>query len=422
MRIPRLDISEWVTHFVHQRNPQNDPDCIFGEGEHVSFPYVFDDEKNERFAAWYDSDADYPIEEDGTALQVLWKIIDDGHIRSTWAFRSGRPTIYGPRAVVCFTEMPLYALLDYAKKRADPSSVTAYGISIMKRDAFAVGARPVIYGLTGPYQEVREDPNQPKDAVKGWPRFLAPACGIADHEQYRFVSFNLGSGKYSDWTHEREWRWCDSQDRFSCPGFPLYLNEAPDLPAVLIFVPTKREAKTVLDRLKAQYDKRVEPSGDSLNLNNLLNTNVVALEELPTKGDLRIETIPAQRLALIKLPVPSKDFVKNLKRVLDTLPQAAQRGADAAFVAARKDKAGHVLDACGFASLMISEPQSELTAALLQLDAIEPVGQCGYRFRGIRYHPKDQGLCLEEGAMEAAKEEFKKSFPKAVVWISTRLD
>jgi hypothetical protein len=71
---------------------------------------------------------------------------------------------------------------------------------------------------------------------------------------------------------------------------------------------------------------------------------------------------------------------------------------------------------------MISEPQSELTAALLHLGAIQPLGRFGYMFTGLKYGVKDQGLSLEEGAMEATKEEFRRSFPKAKLWIHTRLD
>ncbi|MGH7307083.1 MAG: hypothetical protein ACREK6_00140 [Candidatus Rokuibacteriota bacterium] len=415
-------MSEWITHFVHHRNPDNDPDWIFGQGESVRFPYVFDDEKNDRFSWWYHSDDNYPIEPDGRAIQVLRKIIDDGHIRSTWAFRNGKPTVYGPRAAVCFTEMPLYALMEYAKRRADASSVTAYGIALLKRDAFAFGARPVIYGLTGRHEEVRDHRSQPEDAVRGWPRILTPDRGLAEHEQYRYVSFNLGPGRYSDWTHEREWRWCDSEDRYACPGLPLYLHVAPDLSNVLIFVPTTQEARTILDRLKAQYDSGCEPSGDELHLTNLLNTRVIALEECPEEGVLRIENIPMHSLTPIQIPEPSDDLIAKVKRVLRDIEQAAQAGADAAYDAALKDKEGHVLDACGFASLMISEPQSELTAALLKLGAIEPLGRLGYMFTGLTYQVKSQGLCLEEAAMEAARTEFRKTFPKARLWIHTRLD
>ena len=158
-------------------------------------------------------------------MQVLLKIIDDGHIRSSWSFRRDRPTIYGPRAAVCFTEMPLYALIDYVKQRADKYNVQPYGISIMKQDAFRVGVRPVIYGLTGDHLEKPKNPNAPASAIRDWPRFLKPGCGIAEHEQYRYVSFNIGENGYSDWTHEREWRWCDFEDKYSCPGLPLYLKK-----------------------------------------------------------------------------------------------------------------------------------------------------------------------------------------------------
>lgn len=36
----RFDMSNWVTHFVHDRNPDNDPSMLFGEGEPVHLPYI----------------------------------------------------------------------------------------------------------------------------------------------------------------------------------------------------------------------------------------------------------------------------------------------------------------------------------------------------------------------------------------------
>ncbi len=418
MTTSRSDMSEWLIHFVHDRNPENDPDWIFGEGESTRFPYVYDDEKNSRFQFWYDSDENYPIEPDAYAIQVIRKIIDDGHIRSTWAFRDGRPTVYGRRAAVCFTEMPLYALVDYAKRRADAANVSAYGTALLKRDAFLIGARPVIYGLTGPHCEIGDDSNQPEDPVKGWPRISAPSCGIAESEQYRYVSFNRGPGRYSDWTHEREWRWCDARDRYPCPGLPLYLGAAPNFSMIVVFVQTSDEAKHVLHSLKAQYDTRYEPSGDELNRDNLLNTRVIALDELPQNRPLRLEDIPMRHLAEMKLPEPSEQLVRKLEPILRDAEAAAQVRANAAYQAAPKNKQGEVLDACGFAWLMISEPQSEITAALLKLHAIRPLGHLGYMFRAFKYTTKSQGLCLDE----AAKEELQKHFPKATLWVHTRLD
>lgn len=415
----RLDMSRFITHFIHDRNPENDPDWIYGEGEPVRLPYIYDYEKNTRFEDWYYRDEEYQIEPDGTALQVLLKIIDDGHIRSTWSFRGGRPTIYGPRAAVCFTEMPLYALIDYVKRR--PTYVQPYGISIRKLDAFRAGIRPVIYGLTGDHQEEIKYRDASADAIKKWPRFLKPSCGIAEQEQYRYVSFNLEDKGYSNWTHEREWRWCDSEDKYSCPGLPLYLDESPNFSIVLIFVPTSEEAQWVLDRLKAHYDTGWDNFGQQLHRQNMLNTRVIALEQVLTKNSLRLEDISMQYLNVMQHPKASPELIEKVKQVLQEAHAAAESAAVSCYNMATKNDAGHILDVCGFASLMIEEPQSELTSALLQLDAIKPLGSMGYMFKGMNYKV-EQALCIEEAAMNAAKEVFEKHFPKALFWVYSRWD
>lgn len=79
---------------------------------------------------------------------VLKRIISDGYIRSGWSFRGGKLTIYGKHSAVCFTEMPLYALINYGKTREDSNLVSSYGIALPKRELFALGGRQVIYGLS----------------------------------------------------------------------------------------------------------------------------------------------------------------------------------------------------------------------------------------------------------------------------------
>lgn len=412
----RPDMSSWVTHFIHDRNPENDPDFIYGEGEPIRLPYIYDYDKNSRFEDWYCQDEEYFIEPDAEAIQVLLKIIDDGHLRSTWAFRNNRATIYGPRSAVCFTEMPLYALLEYAEQRADKGNVQPYGISFLKQDAFRIGTRPVIYGITGRHKEMPRNSCGGKNKIKGWPRFLEASCGIAQHEQYRYVSFNLGEDGYSDWTHEREWRWSDYKDGYSCPGLPLYLEESPNFYNIIIFVPNSEEAQRVLDRLKAHYDTA------RMHTQNLLNTCVIALDQLPHKPHLRLEDIPMQYLNVMQHPNPDRKLIEKLKPILKEVNDAAGRAAAYCFKTWRKNNEGRILDVCGFASLMISEPQSELTAALIHLDAIEPLGRIGYQFKDISYKRSDQGLCIEEAAMEAAKNVFIKHFPEAQVWVYTRWD
>ena len=138
----RLDLSDWVIHFVHDRNPENDPTeyCDEEGNSAPPYPYTFDDNpKSEEnlwmpYENWVYYDSEYPIESDASAFQVLQKILDDAHIRSGWSIRKDRPTIFGFWSAVCFTEMPLYALLHYAKNRKDLESVNTYGICFKNKN------------------------------------------------------------------------------------------------------------------------------------------------------------------------------------------------------------------------------------------------------------------------------------------------
>ena len=215
MNMLRQDLSKWALHFIHDANLENEPeDQTIQFDLYGGYPYHEDQELNDRFDLWRASDDHYLIDPDADALQVLLKIITDGHIRATWAFRGNRPTIYGPRAAACFTEMPLYALLEYAKQRKN-DSVSDYAVGILKEELFAAGGRPVIYGLSG--RHVEQGRVSPLN--KGWPRKLASSCGIGESEQYRYVAMSSDPERPIDWSHEREWRWVDHDDRCSCPGF-----------------------------------------------------------------------------------------------------------------------------------------------------------------------------------------------------------
>ena len=132
----RRDLSDWALHFIHDYNPDAEPtDQTINFDHYNSFPYHQDKEQNDRFDSWRISDDYYSIDSDTDALQVLLKIITDGHIRASWAFRNNRPTVYGPRAAVCFTEMPLYALVEYARQRTK-DSVRPYAIGIPKNELY----------------------------------------------------------------------------------------------------------------------------------------------------------------------------------------------------------------------------------------------------------------------------------------------
>ncbi|MDR3463683.1 MAG: hypothetical protein P4L76_15345 [Beijerinckiaceae bacterium] len=220
----RTDLSAWVMHFVHDRNPNNDPANLFNEGEITPlFPFHEDPSKNQRFELWEMVERASTLAPDDCAFCVLMKILEDGHTRAGWSFRSNRPTIYGPRAACCFTEMPLYALVDYARRRKR-DAVGAYAIGLLRSEFFTAGGRPAIYGLSGPHRE-----QQSIGSAFHWPRKLDAACGLGENEQYRYVAMNLSAGRQIDWGHEREWRWADVQDECDCPGLPMNLINSPKL-------------------------------------------------------------------------------------------------------------------------------------------------------------------------------------------------
>ncbi len=115
----RIDLSTWVMHFVHRRKPENDPTYNVNEGESSPlFPFHEDRDKHARFELWDMVDEHSTLAPDDYPFCVLDKIIEDGHIRAGWSFRDSKPTIYGPRAAVCFTEMPLYGLIGYSHQRS----------------------------------------------------------------------------------------------------------------------------------------------------------------------------------------------------------------------------------------------------------------------------------------------------------------
>ena len=98
----RVDMTDWVLHFVHETNLENEPtDDVIPFERYDGMAYHEDPDVNNRFSDW-----DYMDEYQGwgsgaSAFGVLRKIISDGHIRSTWAFRKDdrRYTDLGPLSV-----------------------------------------------------------------------------------------------------------------------------------------------------------------------------------------------------------------------------------------------------------------------------------------------------------------------------------
>jgi hypothetical protein len=426
----RKDMTDWVMHFVHDSNPENDPAYNMNQGEEGPFfPFHEHRASRSRFEQWEWADNDYCLEPDASAFSVLLKILSDGHIRSGWSFRNDRPTIYGPRSACCFTEMPLYGLIQYAKQRSK-DYVGSYAIGLLKREFFAAGGRPVIYGLSGPHKEISKP--LPYSPHYLWPRKLDPNCGIMEQEQYRYVAMNLGSERPIDWSHEREWRWADHGDACSCPGLPVWLKDEPvTFSQIMIVVPSDREALRVLDLLKELHDAGSHNLGHEYRMDALLATRIVSLEQLaaiaPTVdlANLRLEDLPSSSLKTFEQPKATPELIAQVKSALAEAHVAAEAAVEAFLATANYIDGGkHVADVCGWADLVIYDPQSPVVSALIALGEASVIGGVGYRVSdfGVHGRRKDQALSVVEAGVEAAEKVMQKRFPDVSFGPRTKLD
>ncbi|MDA9453544.1 hypothetical protein XI00_04415 [Bradyrhizobium sp. CCBAU 21359] len=425
----RKDMTSWVMHFIHDRNYANDPAYNINEGEETPFFPFQEDQPPSRFEQWEWADNDYGLEPDADAFSVLLKIISDGHIRSGWSFRNDRPTIYGPRSACCFTEMPLYGLIEYAKQRSK-EYVGAYAIGLLKQEFFAAGGRPVIYGLSGPHKEISKPLPSPPHYL--WPRKLDPSCGISEREQYRYVAMNLDSKRPIDWSHEREWRWADSDGACSCPGLPLWLKgELVEFSQTMIVVPSDREAHRILDLLKELHDAGSHNYGHEYRRKTLLGTHIVSLEQLasisPTidAANLRLEDLPSSSLKTFEQPEATPELIAKVKSALAEAHTAAEAAVDSFLLTARYVEGGKfVADVCGWADLVIYDSQSSVVSALIALGETTIIGGVGYRVSDFGRHGrrKDQALSVAEAGVEAAKHVMEKRFPDVGFGVRTMWD
>lgn len=420
----RLDLTKWITHFVHARNVENDPAYDINQGEDVPlFPTHEDRELGRRFDLWEAKEEGATWAADEDAFGVLLKIIDDGHIRSGWSFRKTKPTVYGPRAACCFTEMPLYALIEYARFRKSEENVSTFAICLLRQELFAAGGRPAIYGLSGEHKEVpppKKGPAYPT-LSHNWPRKLDPTCGISEDEQYRYVYTNLTGAKPINWSHEREWRWADIGEICSCPGLPVWLRDEPyQFTQVMILVETQKEATLVLDKLKEQYDAGSHNFDYAYSKKTLLATNVVSLEAIndavteDALKTIRLEDLPAQTIAAFKQPVVTPEYTKNVEAALQSAHIAAKAAAQAYKVSGG--------DGFGFVRLLLRSSQSQLASALLSLNEATVIGGVGYWVSDFGKHGQFGSAESSYAGVAAAKSVLEKQFPDVEFDISLHWD
>lgn len=329
----RLDLSSWLIHFVHEHKPENTfhqwvkqqmgPEAIPEEIASIQCPDFFDETGSPKVL--FDSmiNNDWIIRPNASAFQILQRIIHDGFIRSGWSFRNGNPTVYGPYSAVCFTEMPLYALIDYANTRGGYSKyVGSYGIALKKKELFSAGARSAIYGLSGTKSEA-VDENDPLSKT-GF-RALASRCGIGREEQYRYVHTDLDREPPIDWTFEREWRLAIKDGRWGdLPGLPFLLSKNDyntPVNEVIIIVSTDEEKKIILDQLTNMFISRSTNLGYGYQLDLIRKARVISVEQLRGLNNydtIRLDGIaPDVETGMILLDV-SEETLQKVNEALNT--------------------------------------------------------------------------------------------------------
>jgi hypothetical protein len=379
MRSNRLDYSEWVIHFLRDRDPEVDTD--------------------------HEGESPVCLEPDAGAFAVLKNVLYEGVLRAGLSVRDGRPTVFGGRPVVCFTEMPLRELLRYAESRP-ANRVGTYGIGLLKREVFMAGGRPAIYGLSGGLRY--------QDAPR---RVLADAV-LPRQEQYRLVSYDPVD-RSIDWTHEREWRWCADSER---PDHIAYVENSLrmgiEVPALRLFSPPEEggcfteaaiivqdaeEADEIAANLVRMSDQGSTDFGLSFCTDVLEKVRIVVMDEVKkhaAAGDLsvgKLESIPeACRFPLRREPVDEE----LLARVADAVAEASVRAKEAFAKYLEEHSADWQRDGAAFVWVVATDGRSAVTRALLGQGLASP------DWKGDEYTVRvDLGAPVQEWAPKNAAAE-----------------
>lgn len=406
----RSDLSDWIIHFVHDHKSSIMPyDWVDEYGMQIqTFPTSFHNDGTPDYNTYGAFDESFHLSEGVPAFTVIRKILHCGYIRCGWSFRKSgdklKPTIYGPRPAVCFTEMPLNNLIQYVAKRNNNEFVTCYGIAFKRSELFNIGARNVIYGLSSPHKEAANgDPYYQKGL-----RCLSADCGLSLQEQYRYVYTSLSNTKPTDWTHEREWRWADLKDEYEMPGLPFLLDDLKGpFSNIIILVQTDDESQIILDELKAYYHAEENFCGSSYRSVLLEACKVVSFESLKKAGvelkNFNLDALPALNISKkIKQVRPSQSTLKKIELAIEEASKISYAASKEAFESYfNKDTDGHPKDVCGYANVITHDSQSEITQALIDLELVWVSGST-YYINNLNTYPTQSITVNEIGAKAAA--------------------
>lgn len=355
MENQRFDHTDWLIHFVRDRNPEqdfyNENTVVHLSSEEISF--------------------------DADAFYVLLTIIRLGGLLPGYSFRNGRTTIYGGQPAVCATEMPIYSFAKYVKERAKTDAASAYGVAFLKSEFYEAGGRPVIYGLSS--DEVFYKMNTKTKRI--FDETILPL-----NEQYRYVAYNPSRKNWIDWTHEREWRWiARDKDRHqiwamdesyihdAMPGLPLFAGKENEgfFSKICIIVWTHEEALRIQEELTGYYWAESNGYGLPFSRELVKNSFIIVLndviESVEINGRLEAQTIEGiESSKLIKSVFLFENTVIYEDIIMDAIKRAVEAGKDAADNYLKE----HPLDSgsCGYASIVCYNTMNPVIQQILKMD------------------------------------------------------
>lgn len=407
----RDDLSDWVVHFVHGMNPELA--CTDEQGKTAPMPVAFDVRGNGlvlEYQTYRHPSQDFEL----PAFDVLLRIINDGYLQTSWSLRKRAridevvPTIYGQRSALCFTEMPLHALIDYQSKRAGSGYVEKYAIALKKREFFSAGGRQVISGLSAPHEEVQYD----SDGPRYFCRNLLPECGLGEHEQYRYVAMNIGMGHYIDWSHEREWRWTkDYRAENFTPGLPLWMALRECDPGrdnifseIIVITETDDQILTVVNKLLSLYDTGKNEFGILFDSNRLKSTKVTSFSRIAREGTRHIEELKFPLESRIRKVVYNNSHTAKAKEVYEISRLAAH---EAVSRIRHTDQEGD-FNYCGWSELVLLDSHNEFVQALIGEKIAKANSGDGYVIEVNDKTLIQQSMYLSMKGCEAAGDVFRK--------------
>lgn len=367
----RTDISKYLFHGVRKPNKKHYPSD--NDDEFLSI-------ENNHLISEFD---------------VLKNIVQEGALRCSFSYRNGKPTVYGNQPVVCFTEMPLLNIIQYEDEHKNNPKISTYGIAVLKKELFKLGALPVISGLSGKIESISENS-----------RILVETV-LPLNEQFRYVYLNLNN-RNIDWTHEREWRIKANDDLsirntfndtyYDIKGLNVF--DVDNFSECVIVVKTPQEADEISEIVEHQLDMyRSNGSHDfSVSIKFLVLEEAIKAMEV-NKLITSIEKMPKSAFFTYEAEKLSKEEEKLLIQAVEECKKMARTYANIYI-----DKNVETLiegvgfrDICGFAYVRSYHTRNKFIRFLVKKEYMYATADSSYTFKNLDFDiPRLQGLTYHE--------------------------